>query len=64
MSRVGPDSRRSWIVAVACFFVQVLTFGLTEASGLLFVATIEKFSSRREEASLPFTLAYCVRSAV
>ncbi|CAL1261943.1 unnamed protein product, partial [Larinioides sclopetarius] len=64
MSRVGPDSRRSWIVAVACFFVQVLTFGLTEASGLLFVATIDKFNSRREEASLPFTLAYCVRSAV
>ncbi|KAF8770603.1 uncharacterized protein LOC129989278 isoform X2 [Argiope bruennichi] len=64
MARIGPDSRRSWIVAVACFFVQVLTFGLTEASGLLFVATIEKFSSRREQASLPFTLAYCVRSAI
>ncbi|GFQ81166.1 monocarboxylate transporter 9 [Trichonephila clavata] len=64
MSRVGPDSRRSWVVAVACFFVQVLTFGLTEASGLLFVATIHKFKTRREEASLPFTLAYCVRSAI
>ncbi|GFU21476.1 monocarboxylate transporter 9 [Nephila pilipes] len=64
MSRVGPDSRRSWIVAISCFFVQVLTFGLTEASGLLFVATIDKFNAKREAASLPFTLAYCVRSAI
>ncbi|GIY54322.1 hypothetical protein CDAR_279031 [Caerostris darwini] len=64
MSGVGPDSRRSWVVAVACFFVQVLTFGLTEASGLLFVATIKRFDSRREEASLPFTLTYCIRSAI
>ncbi|KAG8200034.1 hypothetical protein JTE90_001262 [Oedothorax gibbosus] len=60
----GMDSRQSWVVAVACFFVQVLTFGLTEASGLLFVATIPRFETTREKASLPFAITYCLRSAV
>ncbi|KAG8200033.1 hypothetical protein JTE90_001261 [Oedothorax gibbosus] len=63
MSRAGIDSKRSWLVAFACFVVQIVTFGLTESQGLLFVSAIDRYDTTRGKASMPFTLAYCVRSA-
>ncbi|KAL1438144.1 hypothetical protein MTO96_048235 [Rhipicephalus appendiculatus] len=51
------DSPRSWVVAVACCWINVFTFALVRSSAVVYVALIHTFSVTRERASWPANLA-------
>ncbi|KFM77364.1 Monocarboxylate transporter 12, partial [Stegodyphus mimosarum] len=62
MKRTGPDSLNSWIIAVACCFINMMMYGMARLSGVLFVASVPRFSVGREEASFPYTFANFMRN--
>ncbi|XP_035230047.1 uncharacterized protein LOC118201995 isoform X2 [Stegodyphus dumicola] len=62
MKRTGPDSLNSWIIAVACCFINMMMYGMARLSGVLFVASVPRFGVGREEASFPYTFANFMRN--
>ncbi|KAH6936569.1 hypothetical protein HPB50_019179 [Hyalomma asiaticum] len=50
------DSRRSWVVAGACFWTNVFAYPLLGAAGVVYVNIIRTFHVTREEASWPVSL--------
>ncbi|GFW96668.1 uncharacterized protein TNCV_2847251 [Trichonephila clavipes] len=56
MKRTGPDSLNSWFVAIYSSLVSMLLYGVVRLSGLLFVASMDRFQVDRQEASLPYIL--------
>lgn len=52
----GPDSAESWITAVCCGFLLLLSFSAMCVSGVFFYGIVETFGAARESASWPVTL--------
>ncbi|GFX25370.1 monocarboxylate transporter 9 [Trichonephila clavipes] len=58
----GPDSRRSWAIALAACVINTLLSGISRATGLFYVALIDTYGVSRLEANLPFTVRNVVRN--
>ncbi|GIY01509.1 monocarboxylate transporter 14 [Caerostris darwini] len=58
----GPDQAIGWLVAMACFFINVIMSGIARAAGVLYVALIELYGVSRESATTPFSIRVCVRN--
>ncbi|GFR04721.1 monocarboxylate transporter 12-B [Trichonephila clavata] len=58
----GADGASSWLMAVACCFINMMLYGMTRLSGVLFVASVPRYGVGREEASFPYTFANFVRN--
>ncbi|XP_015905076.2 uncharacterized protein [Parasteatoda tepidariorum] len=58
----GVDSRRSWVVAIACGVVFSLINCPMRLGAQLFVSLKDCYGTSRNAASLPFELAYFTRS--
>ncbi|GIY36259.1 uncharacterized protein CEXT_357181 [Caerostris extrusa] len=56
MKKVGPDSLNSWLVAGYCSLISMLLYGVVRLSGMLFVASMDRFQVDRQQASLPYIL--------
>ncbi|KAK8788235.1 hypothetical protein V5799_021990 [Amblyomma americanum] len=54
--KTGPDSRFSWVVALACGGVNVFMHASGKVVGLLFFGMLEEFSVSRETAAWPLVL--------
>lgn len=54
--KTGPDSRYSWVVALACGGVNVFMHASGKVVGLLFFGMLEEFSVSRETAAWPLVL--------
>ncbi|XP_077511491.1 monocarboxylate transporter 14-like isoform X2 [Amblyomma americanum] len=52
----GPDSAESWMTAVCCGFLLLLSFSAMSVSGVFFYGIVETFGAARESASWPVTL--------
>ncbi|XP_075539536.1 monocarboxylate transporter 13-like isoform X2 [Dermacentor variabilis] len=52
----GPDSRLSWMVAVVCFLVNMMSSSYARCIGLFFSAIMSTFGVSRAEASLPLSV--------
>ncbi|KAL3210540.1 hypothetical protein MRX96_037016 [Rhipicephalus microplus] len=50
------DSKRSWVVAGACFWTNVFAYPLLGAAGVVYVNILNTFHVTREEASWPVSL--------
>ncbi|KAL1438150.1 hypothetical protein MTO96_048241 [Rhipicephalus appendiculatus] len=50
------DSKRSWVVAGACFWTNVFAYPLLGAAGVVYVNILHTFHVTREEASWPVSL--------
>ncbi|GIY23717.1 uncharacterized protein CDAR_32071 [Caerostris darwini] len=62
MKRKGLDSAESWAIAAASIVINFLILAPARLSGVLFVAFMDRFNVNREQASLPFTLCYILRT--
>ncbi|XP_077551199.1 uncharacterized protein LOC144164809 [Haemaphysalis longicornis] len=51
-----PDGPLSWMVAVVCFLVNMISSGFFRCAGLFFNATLSTFGVSRGEASLPLSI--------
>ncbi|GIX67616.1 monocarboxylate transporter 12-B [Caerostris extrusa] len=58
----GPDGPSSWPIATACCFINMMMYGMTRLSGVLFVASVPRYHVDREAASFPYTFANFVRN--
>ncbi|KAF8782454.1 uncharacterized protein LOC129963981 [Argiope bruennichi] len=58
----GPDGPSSWVIAAACCFINMMMYGMTRLSGVLFVASVPRYGVNRESASFPYTFANFVRN--
>ncbi|CAL1273224.1 unnamed protein product [Larinioides sclopetarius] len=58
----GPDGPSSWVIAAACCFINMMMYGMTRLSGVLFVASVPRYHVNRESASFPYTFANFVRN--
>ncbi|GIX71568.1 uncharacterized protein CEXT_578761 [Caerostris extrusa] len=58
----GPDQAIGWLVAMACFFINVIMSGIARAAGVLYVALIDLYGVSRESATTPFSIRVCVRN--
>ncbi|GFY44152.1 monocarboxylate transporter 12-B [Trichonephila inaurata madagascariensis] len=58
----GADGASSWLIAAACCFINMMMYGMTRLSGVLFVASVPRYGVGREEASFPYTFANFVRN--
>ncbi|GBM02696.1 hypothetical protein AVEN_258980-1 [Araneus ventricosus] len=56
MQRTGPDSLRSWMVVIYCSLISMLLYGVVRLSGIMFVASMERFQVDRQSASMPYIL--------
>ncbi|GBN03377.1 hypothetical protein AVEN_237239-1 [Araneus ventricosus] len=56
------DQKWSWVIALACCFINCLLYGVTRLSGLLLVATVETFQVSRARAAVPFSVSTSVRN--
>ncbi|CAL1275918.1 unnamed protein product [Larinioides sclopetarius] len=56
------DQKWSWVIALACCFINCLLYGVTRLSGLLLVATVETFHVSRARAAVPFSVSTSVRN--
>ncbi|KAL1435115.1 hypothetical protein MTO96_011279 [Rhipicephalus appendiculatus] len=54
--KTGPDSRYSWVVALACGGVNVFMHASSKVVGLLFFGMLDQFSVSRETAAWPLVL--------
>lgn len=54
--RSGPDSRNSWVVALACAGVNVFMHASSKVLGVLFFGMLAEFSTSREVAAWPLVL--------
>ncbi|GFW43605.1 MFS domain-containing protein [Trichonephila clavipes] len=61
-SMEGVDGASSWWIAAACCFINMMMYGMTRLSGVLFVASVPRYGVGREEASFPYTFANFVRN--
>ncbi|KAG8190877.1 hypothetical protein JTE90_010302 [Oedothorax gibbosus] len=52
----------SWVIALACCFLNCLLYGVTRLSGLLMVSTVETFQVTRATAAIPFSVSTSVRN--
>ncbi|XP_064461388.1 uncharacterized protein LOC135371245 [Ornithodoros turicata] len=52
----GPDSKNSWVVALACAGVNVFMHASSKVVGVLFIGMLAEFSTSREVASWPLVL--------
>ncbi|KAH9373814.1 hypothetical protein HPB48_007464 [Haemaphysalis longicornis] len=50
------DSTRSWVVAGACFWINVFAIPMLGASGVIYVNILKTFDVTREQASWPVSL--------
>ena len=57
MKRRGPDSLEGWFIAFICCLISTLMYGASGLSGLLFVASVDRFDADRDEASFPYILS-------
>lgn len=55
-----PDTGWAWVVAIACFTLNGLVFGVYRTYGVLFVALLKTYGVSRESASWPFSLCLTV----
>ncbi|GFS92921.1 monocarboxylate transporter 12-B [Nephila pilipes] len=61
--RMGrADGASSWLIAAACCFINMMMYGMTRLSGVLFVASVPRYGVGREEASFPYTFANFIRN--
>ncbi|GIY23785.1 monocarboxylate transporter 6 [Caerostris darwini] len=58
----GPDSPRSWAIALAACVINTLLSGISRTTGLFYVALIETYGVSRLQANLPFTMRNAVRN--
>ncbi|GFU20745.1 monocarboxylate transporter 9 [Nephila pilipes] len=58
----GPDSPRSWAIALAACVINTLLSGISRATGLFYVALIDTYGVSRLQANLPFTVRNVVRN--
>ncbi|XP_054715350.1 monocarboxylate transporter 9-like [Uloborus diversus] len=58
----GPDGTTAWIVCFATFVINFIMAGIFRASGLLFVGIMERYSTDRRSASMPFTIKSSIRN--
>lgn len=58
----GADGASSWLIAAACCFINMMLYGMTRLSGVLFVASVPRYGVGREEASFPYTFANFIRN--
>ncbi|KAF8770805.1 monocarboxylate transporter 12-B-like isoform X3 [Argiope bruennichi] len=56
MQRTGPDSLRSWVIVFYCSLISMMLYGVVRLSGIMFVASMERFQVDRQSASLPYIL--------
>ncbi|XP_022706641.1 uncharacterized protein LOC111270605 isoform X1 [Varroa jacobsoni] len=56
LRRRGPDSKYSWLIALACGGVNLFMHGSSKVVGVLFVAWIIELKCSREMAAWPFAL--------
>lgn len=56
MKRHGPDSLDSWLVTAGLTFVSMILYSVVRLSGVLFVASMDRFGVDRKSASQPYTL--------
>ncbi|XP_075744819.1 uncharacterized protein LOC119184582 isoform X2 [Rhipicephalus microplus] len=54
--KTGPDSRYSWVVALACGGVNVFMHASSKVVGLLFFGMLDQFTESRETAAWPLVL--------
>lgn len=54
--KTGPDSRYSWVVAMACAGVNVFMHASSKVVGLLFFGMLSEFAVSREAAAWPLVL--------
>ncbi|XP_037512437.1 uncharacterized protein LOC119389299 [Rhipicephalus sanguineus] len=54
--KTGPDSRYSWVVALACGGVNVFMHASSKVVGLLFFGMLDQFTVSRETAAWPLVL--------
>ncbi|KAH7958773.1 hypothetical protein HPB49_005029 [Dermacentor silvarum] len=54
--KTGPDSRYSWVVALACGGVNVFMHASGKVVGLLFFGMLDEFAVSRETAAWPLVL--------
>ncbi|GFY45569.1 MFS domain-containing protein [Trichonephila inaurata madagascariensis] len=62
MSPNPTDQKWSWVIALACCFINCLLYGITRLSGLLLVSTVETFEVTRARAAIPFSVSTSVRN--
>ncbi|GFS99707.1 MFS domain-containing protein [Nephila pilipes] len=62
MSSNLTDQKWSWVIALACCFINCLLYGVTRLSGLLLVSTVETFQVTRAKAAVPFSVSTSVRN--
>ncbi|PRD28869.1 UNVERIFIED_CONTAM: slc16a12 [Trichonephila clavipes] len=62
MKSRGVDSAESWKIAAASIIINFLILAPARLSGVLFVAFMDRYNVDREQASLPFTLCYILRT--
>ncbi|GFU06134.1 uncharacterized protein NPIL_142281 [Nephila pilipes] len=62
MKSKGVDSAESWRIAAASIIINFLILAPARLSGVLFVAFMDRYNVDREQASLPFTLCYILRT--
>ncbi|GFQ93177.1 MFS domain-containing protein [Trichonephila clavata] len=62
MSSNPTDQKWSWVIALACCFINCLLYGITRLSGLMLVSTVETFEVTRARAAIPFSVSTSVRN--
>ncbi|XP_015905078.2 uncharacterized protein [Parasteatoda tepidariorum] len=62
MKARGVDSIYSWVVALSCGIIYMMISWPMKLGSLLFVEMIDRYDTNRKDASLPFALAYLMRS--
>ncbi|GFW60253.1 hypothetical protein TNCV_1843341 [Trichonephila clavipes] len=52
MAKTGPDSKWSWVIAVACCWVTFVIQGLVRSGGVVYVALIDAYRKTSNLQSL------------